>query len=83
MKLNPIQLEIYSCVDQDMKKHKRNFSTLTNNEISKTIGVSAFSIRDHVVRMVNKGIFQRVLNHWTEDKKFYNRVLYKSSKIVE
>jgi DNA-binding Lrp family transcriptional regulator len=80
MKLNPIQQEIYNMVINDMEVNKKNYSLLTNNEISKQLNISAFSIRDHVAKLVNKGIFQRVLNYWNADKQFFNRVLYKGIK---
>lgn len=80
MKLNPIQQEIYNMVINDMEVNKKNYSLLTNNQISKQLNISAFSIRDHVAKLVNKGIFQRVLNYWNADKQFFNRVLYKGIK---
>jgi predicted DNA-binding transcriptional regulator len=80
MKLNPIQQEIYNMVINDMEVNKKNYSLLTNNEISKQLNISAFSIRDHVAMLVNKGVFQRVLNYWNADRQFFNRVLYKGIK---
>lgn len=80
MKLNPIQQEIYDMIINDMEVNKKNYSLLTNNEISKQLNISAFSIRDHVAKLVNKGVFQRVLNYWNTDKQFFNRVLYKGIK---
>ena len=80
MKLNPIQQEIYNMVINDMEVNKKNYSLLTNNQISKQLNISAFSIRDHVAKLVNKGVFQRVLNYWNADKQFFNRVLYKGIK---
>lgn len=80
MKLNPIQQEIYDMIINDMEVNKKNYSLLTNNEISKQLNISAFSIRDHVAKLVNKGVFQRVLNYWNADKQFFNRVLYKGIK---
>jgi DNA-binding Lrp family transcriptional regulator len=80
MKLNPVQQEIYDLIIADMKNHDRNYSLMTNNEISKHTNISPFSIRDHVAKLVKKGVFQRVLNYWNAEKQFFNRVLYKGIK---
>lgn len=76
MKLNPIELEIVQILTRDILKTGREFSTLTNNEISKELGISVFSVRDKVLSLARKKVITKRNDVWTKDKKFYNRIIY-------
>lgn len=55
----------------------KSYSTLTNDEISKGLNLSFTTTRDKIHNLVKKGYLQRVINHWSENGEFHNRVLYK------
>lgn len=68
---------ILSIIRDDIKSSGRPFSTLTNDEISRMLNISFTASRDKIHQLVKKGYLQRVINYWTEDGQFHNRVLYK------
>jgi len=75
--------KIYELIIEDMEKKNRNYSHITNMEISNSIGLSAFSVRDHITSLIKSNYLQRVNNYWDETQQFHNRVLYKGSKSME
>lgn len=76
MKLNPVELAILELIEKDIKESGRGFSYLTNNEISKALGISVFSIRDKIIRLADKKAIVKRNDVWDMDKKFHNRIIY-------
>ncbi len=81
MKLNPIHKKIYEIIIDDLNRNPKGYSTITNTEISRSLAISPFSVRDHVILLVKKGFLQRINNYWTDDNVFHNRVLFKGKTI--
>lgn len=76
MKLNPIELEILGVLKEDMLNSGKDYSILTNNEISKKINVSVFSVRDKIIGLANKKVIIKRNDVWDQHKKFHNRIIY-------
>lgn len=76
MKLNPIEEKIIQLIKEDMNKTNSDHSKITNSEISKTLGISPFSIRDHVLKLAKKGAIIKRNDFWTPDMKYHQRVIY-------
>jgi predicted DNA-binding transcriptional regulator len=81
MKLNPIHKKIYEIIIDDLNRNPKSYSTITNTEISRSLAISPFSVRDHVILLVKRGFLQRINNYWTDDNVFHNRVLFKGKTI--
>ena len=77
MNISQREQAILDVVVEHIKTTHKPYSTLTNHEIATTLGWSAPTTRDKIDSLVKKHYLQRVLNYWTEDGQFYNRVLYK------
>lgn len=76
MKLNPVELAILEVIENDIKKTGKGFSYLTNNEISKELGISVFSIRDKILKLAEKKAIVKRNDVWDTDKKYHNRIIY-------
>lgn len=77
MELNGREKLIYEMIVEDINNSTKPYSVLTNNEISKKLDVSVFSVRDKITKLHNKRVLQRVNEFWDEDGNYHNRVLYK------
>ena len=75
MELGKKEQEIFDVIQRDIIENKKPYSTLTNNQISKMLNLSPFSVRDKVISLRKKKKLQTVINYWTEDNSFYNRVI--------
>lgn len=75
MCINQREKMILDYIKSDMVD--KSYSTLTNDEISKELNLSFTTTRDKIHNLVKKGYLQRVINHWSENGEFHNRVLYK------
>jgi len=80
---NPRHKEIYRILMEDIKKNPSGYSTLTNNEIYELMDfkVSPFSIRDHIIKLANKRVIQKVNNTWIDDN-YHPRVIYMGTNNV-
>ena len=70
---NSVDKRIYDFILQDMKSNNRNYSALTNPEISKALNISPNTIRDKVARLARNKYIVSLLNHWDENNNFFNR----------
>lgn len=69
--------KIYDHIIKDMELKKRNFSVITNPEISRDLNISPNTVRDKVARLAKNGYLQNLINHWDENNQFYNRKIFK------
>ena len=78
---NPSTKKIYdlimSDIDRNLKESKKGYSKLSNTEIANALNMSAFTVRDKMLKMTKRGYFQRVNDYWDEYNKFHARVIYK------
>lgn len=71
---SPREQAIYDVILKSMNGGNRTF--ITNQEIANLLNISAFTVRDKVVKLVERKALQRLNNIWINDE-FHNRVLYK------
>jgi hypothetical protein len=76
---NPVEIEIYNIIMKDIESNIKNYSSLSNIEIGKRMDKSPNTVRDKIVRMVERQYLQSKLNYWDEDKKFYSRIMLKGN----
>jgi hypothetical protein len=77
---NPVELKIYNHIIKDMEA--KNYSALTNREISEALNVPANTVRDKVIKMNRKGFLLSLINHWDENNKFFIRKILKGKLVV-
>lgn len=82
MNMNQREKKILDIIFQDITQSNKSYSTLTNYQISQQIGCSESITRDKIHNLVKKNYLQRVINFWSEDGEFHNRVLYKGKPII-
>lgn len=76
MKLNPIESAILEIIKSDISSGNKEYSTITNNELSSKLGISVFSIRDKVLSLAKKKVIVKRNDVWTSDMKYHNRIIY-------
>lgn len=79
MSLNQREELILNHIKNSIKENGKSYTTLTNDEIGRSLNISFTTTRDKIHNLVKKGYLQRVINYWSEDGQFYNRVLYKGN----
>lgn len=82
MNMNLREKKIIDIIFKDINESKKSYSTLTNYQIAQQLGSSESTTRDKIHNLVKKNYLQRVINFWTEDGEFHNRVLYKGKPII-
>lgn len=75
---NPRTAMILSVILNDIEN--KEYSTITNNEIANEVGLSVFTVRDKVRKLIKDKVLQSVQNVWLSKDEFYNRVLYKGTE---
>jgi predicted nucleotidyltransferase len=78
--LSPVDKSIWQMVIADMNHHNRDYSLLTNTQISKALNKSAFTVRDKILSLTRRGYLGKVNNHFDEDGNYTSRMLYKGIK---
>lgn len=76
MKLNPVEQKIYDVIREDIQNSNKDYSSITNNEISKKLNISVFSIRDKVSKLVEKKALLRRTDFWDNDMNYHQRIIY-------
>lgn len=79
MSLNQREELILNHIKNSIIENGKSYTTLTNDEIGRSLNISFTTTRDKIHNLVKKGYLQRVINYWSEDGQFYNRVLYKGN----
>lgn len=78
---NPQTKKIYqliiSDIDKNVEEGQKAHSTLTNTDIANALNMSAFTVRDKMLKLTKKGYFQRLNNFWDEENKFHPRIIYR------
>jgi DNA-binding GntR family transcriptional regulator len=77
---NPVDKRIYELIIRDITTNGKNYSILTNFEISKELGISPISVRDKVIRLAKNDYLVSLVSHWDENNKFFNRKLLLGKK---
>jgi len=70
---NPIDKKIYNLIVNDINTNGKNYSTLTNTQISNSLNISAISVRDKVIRLSRKGYLHSLISHWDENNNYFHR----------
>ena len=71
---------IYDYVMNDIKNSGKNYSTLTNSQIAQALSLSAFSVRDKVIRLGKRGYLINLVNHYDENNTFFQRKILRGAK---
>ena len=74
MKLNPVEQKIYDVIREDIQNSNKDYSSITNNEISKKLNISVFSIRDKVSKLVEKKALLRRTDFWDNDMNYHQQI---------
>lgn len=77
LQTDSVDKKIYEFIMNDIDKSNKNFSVLTNPQISKELEISPNTVRDKVARLAKNGYLLNLINHWDENNKFYNRKMFK------
>lgn len=71
---------IYDYVIQNIQNSGKNYSSLTNSQIAQALSLSAFSVRDKVIRLAKRGYLISLVNHYDENNVFFQRKILKGNR---
>jgi Mn-dependent DtxR family transcriptional regulator len=71
---------IYDYVIKNIEESGKNYSVLTNTEIAQALNLSAFSVRDKVIRLAKRGYLNNLVYHYDENNVFFARKMFKGNK---
>jgi Mn-dependent DtxR family transcriptional regulator len=71
---------IYDYIIKDIENSNKNYSTLTNTAISQELNISAFTVRDKVIRLAKRGYLISLVYHYDENHKFFARKILKGNR---
>lgn len=77
MQIQGNEKRIYEIIIDDISKSKNGYSSITNTQIWKILGIdySPNSVRDKVQKLTKKGYFKGKYDVFI-DKEYHNRALY-------
>jgi Mn-dependent DtxR family transcriptional regulator len=70
---------IYDYIIQDLINNGKNYSTLTNSQISKALNLSAFSVRDKIIRLHKRGYLINLIYHYDENNTYFARKILRGT----
>jgi hypothetical protein len=72
---------IYDYIIKDIENSNKNYSTLTNNTIAHALNLSAFSVRDKVIRLAKRGYLTTLVYHWDDNNVWFARKILKGNRV--
>jgi len=75
MQSNSTLERVFNLIKKDIEEGNKQYSILTNTQISKELNSSAFTVRDKVLDLVKKKHLLTRNNVWIGDK-YHNRIIY-------
>ena len=80
---NPVDKKIYDYIINDIEQSGKNYSVLTNTQIGIALQISAFTVRDKVIRLHNRGYLINLIYHYDENNTFFSRKMLRGNRVVE
>jgi hypothetical protein len=80
---NPTDRRIYNFIIEDIENSGKNYSILTNTQIAQALNLSAFSVRDKVIRLDDRNYLINLIYHYDENNRFFQRKMLKGNRVPE